>query len=40
MQYSGVPDSIYAQETLSPENEEGKQLDYIDNFKGNGDWCN
>ncbi len=40
MQYSGVPDSIYAQETLSLENEEGKQLDYIDNFKGNGDWCN
>ncbi|MDE5944851.1 MAG: N-acetylmuramoyl-L-alanine amidase [Rikenella sp.] len=40
MQYSGVPDSIYAQETLSAENEEHKQLDYIDNFKGNGDWCN
>lgn len=40
MQYSGVPDSIYAQETLSSENEEGAQLDYIDNFKGNGDWCN
>ncbi len=40
MQYSGVPDSIYAQETLSAENEEHQQLDYIDNFKGNGDWCN
>lgn len=40
MQYSGVPDSIYAQETLSPDNKEGKMLDYIDNFKGNGDWCN
>ena len=40
MQYSGVPDSIYAQETLSKENDEGKMLDYIDNFKGNGDWCN
>lgn len=40
MQYSGVPDSIYAQETLSNENKEGKMLDYIDNFKGNGDWCN
>lgn len=40
MQYSGVPDSIYAQETLSPDNKDGKQLDYIDNFKGNGDWCN
>lgn len=40
MQYSGVPDSIYAQETLSEENEDGKMLDYIDNFKGNGDWCN
>lgn len=40
MQYSGVPDSIYAQETLSPDNKDGKMLDYIDNFKGNGDWCN
>lgn len=40
MQYSGVPDSIYAQETLSTENKEGRLLDYIDNFKGNGDWCN
>lgn len=40
MQYSGVPDSIYAPETLSPDNKEGKMLDYIDNFKGNGDWCN
>lgn len=40
MQYSGVPDSIYAQETKSVDNKENKQLDYIDNFKGNGDWCN
>lgn len=40
MQYSGVPDSIYAQETLSPDNKETRMLDYIDNFKGNGDWCN
>lgn len=40
MQYCGVPDSIYAQETLSPDNKDNKQLDYIDNFKGNGDWCN
>ncbi|WP_298063281.1 N-acetylmuramoyl-L-alanine amidase [uncultured Rikenella sp.] len=40
MQYSGVPDSIYAQETLSPDNKESEMLDYIDNFKGNGDWCN
>lgn len=40
MQYCGVPDSIYAQETLSIENKEHKLLDYTDNFKGNGDWCN
>lgn len=40
MQYGGVPDSVYAQETLSPDNKDCKQLDYIDNFKGNGDWCN
>lgn len=40
MQYAGVPDSIYAQETLSPDNKERKMLDYTDNFKGTGDWCN
>ncbi|WP_283391282.1 N-acetylmuramoyl-L-alanine amidase [Millionella massiliensis] len=40
MQYCGVPDSIYAQETISPDNKEHRMLDYTDNFKGNGDWCN
>lgn len=40
MQYSGVSDSIYAQDTKSIDNKENLPLDYTDNFKGNGDWCN
>lgn len=40
MQYSGVVDSVYAQDTKSADNKTGKMLDYTDNYKGNGDWCN
>lgn len=38
MQYSGVPDSIYAQDTKSKDNKAKRALDYSDSFKATGDW--
>ena len=41
MQYSGVPSSIYAQDTEDKaKNSTGKPKDYNDDFKSRGDWCN
>lgn len=40
MQYSGVVDSVYAQDTKAKTNKDSLLLDYTDSFKATGDWCN
>ena len=41
MQYSGVPSSIYAQDTKDKvKNKTGEPKDYQDDYKSRGDWCN
>lgn len=40
LQYSGVTDKIYAQDTKGDKNKtDKKQLDYSDSFKATGNWC-
>lgn len=36
MQYNGVPESIYAQQSI----EDNRDNDYTDDYKSRGDWCN
>lgn len=36
MQYNGVPDRIYAQQTI----EDNADKDYVDDYKSRGDWVN